>query len=182
MKVVVQHGREKVVRRCDRMEVAGEVQVDFIHRHNLRVPTPCGTTLHTEDRAEAWLADADYHLLAQPTERLTDADGHRALPLASWSGVDAGDEHQPTFGPAPRDRLGAYLGLVPAVRENLLRTESHLSGNVRDGTKLRRLCNGNVGGDRGYGSAHGRSSQSEVTRQASDAFGTPAAHFRRPGR
>ena len=48
--VVVDEGREQVVGRGDRGEVAGEVQVDVGHRHDLAPAAAGRTALHAEDR------------------------------------------------------------------------------------------------------------------------------------
>ena len=47
---------EQVVRCRDRVEVAGEVEVDVLHRDDLRVPTAGGAALDPEDRTERRLA------------------------------------------------------------------------------------------------------------------------------
>ena len=62
--VVVDHRREQVGRDGDRREVAGEVQVDVLHRHDLRVAAARGTALHAEHRSEGGLAQADHGALA----------------------------------------------------------------------------------------------------------------------
>src|SRR5690606_32636725 len=41
--VVVDHRAEQVVRAGDRVEVAGEVEVDVLHRHDLGIATARGT-------------------------------------------------------------------------------------------------------------------------------------------
>ena len=46
----VDHRREQVVRGTDGVHVAGEVEVDVLHRHDLRVAAAGSTPLH----AEAW--------------------------------------------------------------------------------------------------------------------------------
>src|SRR5690606_33896697 len=46
--VVVDHRGQQVGRHGDRREVAGEVQVDVLHRHDLRVAAACGPALHAE--------------------------------------------------------------------------------------------------------------------------------------
>ena len=48
--VVVDHRREQVVRRSDGVEIAGKVQVDRVHRHDLGVAAASRAALH----AEAW--------------------------------------------------------------------------------------------------------------------------------
>ena len=73
--MIVQHRREQRVRARDRVEVAGEVEVDVLHRHDLRVPTTRGATLHAEDRPErqrtmTHAIDWSYSLLPEPQRAL----------------------------------------------------------------------------------------------------------------
>ena len=58
LQVVVEHRGEQRVRAGDRVEVAGEVEVDVLHRQDLRVAAAGGAALHAEHRTEARLADA----------------------------------------------------------------------------------------------------------------------------
>ena len=51
--VVVEQRREQVVGAADGVEVAGEVQVDLLHRHDLGVAAAGGAALHAEARARA---------------------------------------------------------------------------------------------------------------------------------
>src|SRR5699024_12440034 len=46
--VVVEHGRGEVVRRRDRGEVTGEVEVDVLHGHDLGMPAAGRAALHLE--------------------------------------------------------------------------------------------------------------------------------------
>ena len=62
--VIVDQRREQVVSQRDRGEVAGEMQVDVLHRHDLRVAAAGGAALHAEHRAQRRLAQADQRLLA----------------------------------------------------------------------------------------------------------------------
>ena len=81
MEMVVEQRGEQVVRRGDRVKIPGEMQVDLVHRHDLGVAAAGRAALHPEHRAERRLADADHHLLAQPAERLRQADGDGATSL-----------------------------------------------------------------------------------------------------
>ncbi len=51
--VVVDHRRQQVVRRGDRVEIAGEVEVHVLHRHDLRLAAAGRAALHAEVRARA---------------------------------------------------------------------------------------------------------------------------------
>ena len=46
--VIVDQGGEKVVRRRDGVEVAGEMQIDVLHRHHLRIAAAGCTAFHAE--------------------------------------------------------------------------------------------------------------------------------------
>ena len=48
--VVVEHGADRIMGRCDSMKVTCEVEVDLLHRQHLGIATACRTSLH----AEAW--------------------------------------------------------------------------------------------------------------------------------
>ena len=59
----VEHRREQVVRRADRVDVAGEVEVEVLHRHHLRQPAARGAALDPEHRAQRRLAQAQHRAL-----------------------------------------------------------------------------------------------------------------------
>ncbi len=92
--VVVDHRREQVVGELDRAEVAGEVEVDVLHRHHLRVAAAGRAALHAEHRAERGLAQADHRLLADVVERVAEADRGGRLALARRRGADGRDQDQ----------------------------------------------------------------------------------------
>jgi hypothetical protein len=56
--VVVEHGSAEVVRSADSMEVAREVEVDVLHRHDLGIAAAGSAALDTEDGSEGRLAQA----------------------------------------------------------------------------------------------------------------------------
>ncbi len=58
VQVVVEHRREQRMRARDRVEVTREVEVDVLHRNDLRVATTRCAAFHAEHRAETRLADA----------------------------------------------------------------------------------------------------------------------------
>ena len=71
--VVVDQRGEQVVGGGDGREVAGEVQVDVGHRHDLAVAAAGRAALHAEDRAHRRLAQAGDARLAQPVQRVGEA-------------------------------------------------------------------------------------------------------------
>ena len=94
MDVVVQHRRQQIVGQRDGAEVAGEVQVDVLHRHHLRIAAAGRPALDAEHRAQARLAQADHRLLADQVERVAQADGGGGLALARRRRADRGHQDE----------------------------------------------------------------------------------------
>ena len=92
--VVVDHRREQIVGGADRVEVAGEMEVDVLHRHDLGIAAAGRAALHAEAGAKARLAQADDRLLADMVERVAKPDRRRGLALAGRRRRDRGDEDQ----------------------------------------------------------------------------------------
>jgi hypothetical protein len=115
--VVVEHGGKQVVRRRDGVEVSGEMKVDLRHRHDLRQAATGRSTLLAEAGAEAGLAQRDRRLLAQPAERIAEADRRRCLALTRLRGIDRRHQDQvPLLAAGERLHEAAVeLGLVAAV-------------------------------------------------------------------
>src|SRR3546814_6322581 len=57
--MVVDQRREQVVRRSDGVKIAGEVEVDVLHRHDLGVAAAGRAALHAEARTDAGLAQTE---------------------------------------------------------------------------------------------------------------------------
>ena len=74
------------MRRTDGMEVAGEVQIDIFHRHDLGVTAAGGATLHTETGAETGLTQRDNRFLANPAQAVvqTNRGGGFTLTGRGW--------------------------------------------------------------------------------------------------
>ena len=89
MDVVVDQRREQIVGERDRIEVAGEVQVDVFHRHHLGVTAAGGAALHAEHRPEARLTQADHRLPADAVQRIAQADVVVVLPSPAGVGLMA---------------------------------------------------------------------------------------------
>ncbi len=128
--MVVDHRREQIVGGADGVEVAGEVQVDVFHRHDLRVAAAGRAALDAEARAEARLADADDGFLADVVQRIAQAHRGGGLALAGRGRGDGGDEDQLAVGAAGErgDIVERDLRLVVAVRDKVLGRNVQLVG------------------------------------------------------
>ena len=139
--VVVDHRGEQVGRDGDRREVAGEVQVDVLHRHDLGIATARGAALHAEHRPERRFAQADHGSLADARERVAEPHGRGRLAFAGGRGRDGCDEHQPARRPVS-DRgevIERDLRLVATVGLEALFGDAEALGHHRDRQHVRRL-------------------------------------------
>ena len=57
--VIVDHGGQKIVRRGDRVEIAGEMKIHVLHWHDLRIAAARRSALHPEARTERRFSNAD---------------------------------------------------------------------------------------------------------------------------
>ena len=86
--VIVDHRGEQIVRRCDGVKIAGEMEVDLLHRRDLGVAPAGRAPLDAEAGPERRLAQADDRLPADAVERVAEADGGRRLALAGRGRAD----------------------------------------------------------------------------------------------
>ena len=73
IQAVVEKGRRQVVGRPDRMDVAGQVEVEVLHRDHLAVAPAGGSALDPEDGPQRRLTDGDRGPLADPVQALDQA-------------------------------------------------------------------------------------------------------------
>ena len=92
VEAVVHHRGDLVVRRGDRVHVAGQVQVEQLERDRLGVAAARRAALDAERGAHGGLPDGDRRLLADMAERHAEADRRGGLALAERRGGDGGDD------------------------------------------------------------------------------------------
>ena len=136
--VVVDHRGEQVVGGGDGVEVAGEVQVDLVHRHHLGVAAAGRAALHAEAGAQRRFAQADHRPRADAVQRIAESHRRRRLALARWRRADAGHQHQCAIGLAFErlDEAGANLRLVATVWLERVVGDVQLGSDLRDRTEL----------------------------------------------
>ena len=123
VEVVVEQGRNHVVGRSDGVEVAREVEIDFLHRQHLGVATAGGTALHAKARTERGLAEGNDSLLSYFIEAQSQADGNGRLADARLRSGDGSHEDEFAFGLG--DEVEGKFGNVLAVVFNLLGRNLH---------------------------------------------------------
>ena len=173
--VIVQHRGQQVVGQFDGVEIAGEVQIDVLHRHHLGVAAPRRTALHAETGAQRRLAQADAGLLADPVQGVAQADAGRGLAFAGGRGRDRGDQHQLAggFGLQAAIQVERHFGLVLAVMFQVVVSDAQLSRDFVDGQHFRLTGDFDVGRQGSGGIGHGRGQGS--------GFGGQGSGFRGQG-
>jgi len=134
--VVVDHRREQVVRAGDGVEITRKMQVDVLHRHDLRVAAAGGTTLHAEAGAERRLTQAE------TIERLPRRQSASlrptlvvVLPPPAGGGLHRGDEDEPAIRAIlQRAQVGVGdLRLVASVAFEVFPADAERGTDVNDG-------------------------------------------------
>ena len=165
VQVRIEHRRQQVMRARDRMEVAGEMEVDVLHRHHLRVPPARRAALNAEHRPEARLPDTEDRVLAEALQGLRQPHRHRRLALSRRRGVDAGDEDETPLRRAALQHGQPDLRLVLPVQLEIVVGQAQIGGNVGDGAQFRTLRDLDVGRDlEGAGHVTGCSSSADERR------------------
>ena len=139
----VEQRGEQVVGCTDGMDVAGEVEVQVLHRDDLREPATGGATLDAEHGAKRRLTQTQHGRLADRAEALGEADRGGGLALAGFGRSDPGHAHELAVGDArhPVDHGQRHLGLVAPVGLHLVGLEPGALGDLIDQLKLRFLRN-----------------------------------------
>ena len=137
--VVVDHRGEQVVGRRDRVEVAGEMQIEALHRHDLGVASSRRAALDPERGSHRRLPDRDRRLLADVAEGVAQAHGRRRLALAERSRRDGGHDHVLRAGLAAQRLDGVELDLrdIVPVRLEQVRIDAHLARDLGHGQQTR---------------------------------------------
>ncbi len=146
--VVVDQRAKQVVGGGDGVEIAGEVQIDVLHRHHLGIAAAGGTALDAEAGPERGLAQAQHRLLADLVERVGEADRGGGLALAGRRRCDGRHQDQLAVG-LILQRLNVVhrdLGLEMAVGLEIFRGDAELFlGKLHDRPRLGGLGNFDVG-------------------------------------
>jgi hypothetical protein len=127
LEVVVDERGEQVVGLLDGAEVAGEVQVDVLHGHHLRVAATGRAALHAEHRTERWVRAAPPWLFLPSLFSLREADAGGGLAFAGGRGAHGGDQDQLALRHLLLiDEVEGELGLGAAVGLDALRVDAEL--------------------------------------------------------
>ena len=134
MDVIVEQRRQQVVRGADGMEIAGEVQVDVLHRYHLRVAAARGSAFHAEAWSEARLAQTDQRLLSDPVQSVGQSDRCGRLAFTRWGRGDRGDQYELAVLPVGErlDVAEVDLRLRVSIRQQCLRWDPQPVADLRN--------------------------------------------------
>ena len=134
VQVVVEHGGQEVVGQLDGVDVAGEVEVDVLHRDHLGVAAAGRPALHAEARSHRRLAEADGCPVADPVQPVGQADAGGRLALAGRRGGDRGheDEFSGRGVVQAMVQIERDLGLHAAVVLQIFGADAQLGGDLVD--------------------------------------------------
>ena len=132
VEVVVEHRRQQVVGRRDRVEVAGEVQVEQLHRDHLAVAAAGRAALDAERRAHRRLAQADHGRLPMCFIAWPRPTVVVVLPSPSGVGVIAVTTTYFAFGRSASSSIASrrILARLVAVRLEQVLADAHLRGDL----------------------------------------------------
>ncbi len=122
------------------MKVAGEMQIDVVHRHDLGEAAARRAALHAEAGAERRLAQADDRLAADAVERVAEADRRRRLAFARRRRADRGHEDELAvlaLGRRLAQKIRLDLGDPLAVRLQGVPGDAERAPDLRNGLQPR---------------------------------------------
>ena len=172
--VRVDHRREQVVGRADGVDVAREVEVQVLHRDQLRVAAAGRAALDAEDRAQRRLAQGQHGVDTEGVHRLREPDRGDRLALAQRRRRDRRDVDDLAVGcvlePIEHGHV-VDLRLVLAVELELVVQDARLLGDRLDGLHGGGLGDLDVRRDGGLAHDLGARGQRVLLRSTLHAFG-----------
>ena len=138
VQMVVDHGSKQVVRRGDRVEVAGQVKVHGLHRHDLAVACARRAALDAERRPEGWLPQREHRPVPEQRQALGEPDRGGGLALTQWRGRHGSDDDVLRLRPVGHggECRRSDLGDIPAVSLKVLGLNAGRGRDLFDGQQL----------------------------------------------
>ena len=119
------------------MKISREVEIDFLHRDDLAVPTPGRSSLDAEHRPQARLSQAQHGVPASQIQGVGQADRDRRLAFPCRGRTDTRHQDQLPVSSASFARyVERNLGLVVAVGLNVPGLEPDLRGDLLNWTEF----------------------------------------------
>ena len=144
--MVIHEGCEQIVSSSDGVHVAGEVQVDVLHRDHLGVSAAGCAALDSEHRTEGRLTQCQDSLPAGLVHSFAQTNGSRGLALACRGRIDGGHKYQLPVRLISKsvEQLLVQLCLVVTVLLYLVLLNSEICRDLGYLLHLRLLCDLNI--------------------------------------
>ena len=130
--VVIDHRGQQVVRRADRVHIAGKMQVDVLHRHHLRIAAARRAALDAEHRPQRRLPQRHHGLFPDAAQPVRQPDRGGRFALARRGRRDGGDQDQPTGRSVLLQKRQRQFRLIPPVGRQIVRSDADLLGDLID--------------------------------------------------
>ena len=126
------------------MNIAGKVQVDIFHGHNLGVTAARSAAFYTEHGPKGGLTQAEHRLFTHGVQGVRQANTGGGFALASRGGADGGHQDQLAVWAVTVDQLVVDLGFITAIRNQILVRKAQFFSYFGNGQHFGCLCNYNV--------------------------------------
>ena len=113
--VIIHHGAQQVIGCGDGVQVAGKVQVDILHGHDLRIAAAGSAAFQAEHRPQRGFPQGQHGVFAQLAHSVRQRHGHRGFSFPGGGGVDGRHQHQPGAGVPLGQRRRVHLGDIPSI-------------------------------------------------------------------
>ena len=145
--MIVQKGAEQVVGGGDGVHVAGEVEVDVLHRDDLGVSAARRAALDAEHRPEGRLPQGDHRFFPDFRHGLPQTDGGGGFSFAGGGGIDGGDQNQFAVRPGIETckKRVVKLGFIAPVQIQLFFPDAEFGRNIANRAQVCALGDFNVG-------------------------------------
>jgi hypothetical protein len=108
---------------CDSMGIAGEMEIDFLHRNDLGMSPSCPASFDAKHRSKGWLPKRHNSALAKSAQSHRQPDRRCRLTFSQWGGINGGHENIAALRPGLQSiqRRQCDFSLVPSVRRKFFR-------------------------------------------------------------
>ena len=90
LNVIIQHGSQQIIRRSDRVEISGEMQIQIFHWENLCIPASCCSAFDSK----TWFTQCDDCLFIHFCKCLTQTYCDRGLSFSCRGRIDGCHKNQ----------------------------------------------------------------------------------------
>ncbi len=104
VQMVVNRGSQQIICGSDCVKITCKVQVQILHRDDLRIPAAGRATLHAKARAERRFSEREADFFAKAVQRVGKTDADRCFSLSRGRRIDRGHKNQ-----FPGRRLHGFL-------------------------------------------------------------------------